>query len=77
MVYFNCMGKYFINIAFLLSGVAAIAQADDFKAALKKLPYAKEDTSKVSLLLNIERKYFIVDLDSALYYNNLYEKLIN
>ena len=71
------MGKYFINIAFLLSGMATIAQADDFKAALKKLQNAKEDTSKVSLLLNIERKYFIVDLDSALYYNNLCEKLIN
>jgi two-component system, NarL family, sensor kinase len=43
---------------------------------LRLLPKAKEDTNKVKILLDIEKKYFNANLDSALYYNKICEKLI-
>jgi signal transduction histidine kinase len=54
----------------------AFSQSKSLERMLKSLEKTKEDTSKVSLLLDIERKYFTIDLDSALYYNKLCEKLI-
>ena len=66
--------KIIIFISFL--NFAAHAQAKSLDNLLEALANAKEDTSKVSLLIDIERKYFTIDLDSALYYNTLCEKLI-
>jgi two-component system, NarL family, sensor kinase len=69
------MGKI-IAIFFLLSTPAAFGQSNKLNSLLNELKYAHDDTSKVRLLLDIERKYFAIDLDSALYYNKLCEKLI-
>jgi len=54
----------------------AFSQSKSLEDLLKDLKKSKEDTAKVSLLIDIERKYFTRDLDSALYYNNLCEELI-
>ncbi|MDZ7615318.1 MAG: hypothetical protein U5K51_17675 [Flavobacteriaceae bacterium] len=60
----------------LFSATLAFCQTKSLEDLLKDLEKAKEDTTKVSLLIDIERKYFSRDLDSALYYNTLCEELI-
>jgi len=69
------MGKYFL-IAILFSATCVCGQSGNLGSLLKELENAKEDTNKVNLLYNIERKYFSIDLDSALYYNKVCEELI-
>jgi signal transduction histidine kinase len=69
------MKKYFV-IVLLFSATCICGQSGNLDSLLKKLEFAKEDTSKVNLLYNIERKYFSIDLDSALYYNTKCEELI-
>jgi len=54
----------------------AFSQSKSLDDLLKDLEKAKEDTTKVGLLIDIERKYFSRNLDSALYYNTLCENLI-
>ena len=61
---------------FLFLHGIAFSQPKSLESLIKEVAIAKEDTGKVSLLIDIERKYFSSDLDSALYYNNLCEKLI-
>ena len=70
------MRRYSITLILLLSTTMAFGQSKSLEGLLKDLEKAKEDTVKVSLLINIERKYFTRDLDSALYYNTLCEDLI-
>lgn len=70
------MRKYFV-IALLFSACCVCGQSGNLYGLLKNLEDAKEDTTKVNLLYNIERKYFSLDLDSALYYNNICEELIS
>jgi len=53
------------------------AQDDELNGLLVKLPVAKEDTSKIKLLLQIQDQYLDADNDSALYYNKTAEVLIN
>jgi two-component system, NarL family, sensor kinase len=74
--YIKCMRILNIIIFFSFLNIAAFAQAKSLDNLLEAVANAKEDTGKVSLLIDIERKYFTVDLDSALYYNTLCEKLI-
>ncbi len=54
----------------------AFCQSKSLDDLLKDLEKVKEDTVKVGLLIDIERKYFTRNLDSALYYNTLCEDLI-
>lgn len=54
----------------------AFCQSKSLDDLLKDLEKVKEDTTKVGLLIDIERKYFTRNLDSALYYNTLCEDLI-
>ncbi len=75
-VYLNCMRKYLVIFILLFSATFVFAQPKKLDGLLKDLKQATEDTNKVSLLLQIERKYFSKDPDSALYYNRLCEKLI-
>ncbi len=69
------MGKYFVS-ALIFSIFCLNGQSNNLDSLLLNLTYAKEDTNKVNLLYDIERKYFSIDLDSALYYNNICEELI-
>ncbi len=71
------MKKYFLITIFLFSAAALFGQSEPLESLLEKLEHAKEDTNKVSLLIEIERKYFKIDLDSSLYYNKQCEKLIS
>ena len=75
-VYLDYMMKYIIFFIFSFSTAIVFGQSKNLESLLKDLEYAKEDTNKVSLLLDIEKKYFNIDLDSALYYNQMCEKLI-
>lgn len=70
------MQKISITFFFLFSMVMVSGQSMSLESMIKTLEKAKEDSNKVILLLDIERKYFIRDLDSALYYNKMCEKLI-
>jgi len=70
------MRKYIVTFFLLYSTAMVFSQTKSLESMLKSLEKTKEDTSKVSLLIDIERKYFTIDLDSALYYNKLCEKLI-
>jgi two-component system, NarL family, sensor kinase len=70
------MRKYILIFTFSLSTAALFAQSKTLEYLLRDLGHAKEDTNKVSLLLDIERAYFSIDIDSALYYNQVCEKLI-
>ena len=70
------MRKISITFFFLFSIVMVSGQSMSLESMIKTLEKAKEDTNKVILLLDIERKYFTSDLDSALYYNKMCEKLI-
>ncbi|MGZ8552466.1 MAG: tetratricopeptide repeat-containing sensor histidine kinase [Chitinophagaceae bacterium] len=66
-----------ILIFFWLPVLAAGQQTNNLDSLLNLLAYAKEDTNKISLLLNIEKEYFSAnDFDSALYYNKACERLI-
>ncbi|MGZ8559829.1 MAG: tetratricopeptide repeat-containing sensor histidine kinase [Chitinophagaceae bacterium] len=67
-----------IPVFFWLPVLAAGQQTNSLDSLLKLLAYTKEDTNKVSLLLNIEKEYFSAnEFDSALYYNNECERLIS
>ena len=67
-----------IHIFFWLPVLAGSQQTNSLDSLLKLLANAKEDTNKVSLLLNIGKEYFSAnDFDSALYYNNECERLIS
>lgn len=71
------MKKYtalFIILWVAARGVAQSAAAPDSLLQLLKL--AKEDTSRIKLLLDIEKSYFTTDLDSAFFYNKACEKLL-
>lgn len=70
------MCKYFIFLI-LVSVNTVCGQSNNLDSLLKNLEVAKEDTNKVNLLYDIGRKYFSIDLDSALYYNNICEELIS
>ncbi len=76
---FYCMRKFIaILVFFWLPVLAAGQQANNLDSLLKLIAYAKEDTNKISLLLNIEKEYFAAnEFDSALYYNNECERLIS
>ena len=69
------MCKYFI-ILILFSFTSVCGWSNNLDSLLRSLEFAKEDTNKVNLLYNIERKYFSLDIDSALYYNTKCEELI-
>lgn len=69
------MGKYFL-FALLFSTTCVCGQSNKLDSLLKNLVYAKEDTFKINLLYNIEKEYFQINLDSALYYNKICEELI-
>jgi len=70
------MGKYNVTFILLFSTALAFGQPKSLGNMLKALEQSKEDTNKVILLIDIERKYFTMDLDSAMYYNSLCKKLI-
>ena len=71
----NCL---ILILLFPLMFEATGQQTNSLDSQLKLLVYAKEDTNKVNLLLNIEKEYFSAnEFDSALYYNNECEKLIS
>lgn len=70
------MRKYSVTFILLFSAALVFGQPKSLGSMLKTLEHAKEDTNKVILLIDIERKYFTIDLDSALYYNKMCEKLI-
>jgi len=76
---FYCMRKLIaIHLFFCLPVLAGAQQTTNLDSQLKLLAYAKEDTNKINLLLNIEKEYFSAnDFDSALYYNKECEKLIS
>lgn len=61
----------------VLSITSTHAQVMDKDSLLQELSIVKEDTNKVKLLLAIQRSYFNSDIDSALYYNQLCEALID
>lgn len=66
-----------IHIIFWLPVLASGQQTTNLDSLLKLLAYAKEDTNKISLLLNIGKEYFSAnDFDSALHYNKEGEKHI-
>ena len=69
------MYKYFV-ILILLSVTSVCGQSNNLDSLLQSLEFAKDDTNKVNLLYNIERKYFSLDFDSSLYYNTKCEELI-
>jgi signal transduction histidine kinase len=69
------MRKYYI-IALTFSVNCLFGQSNNLNSLLQNLKLAKEDTNKVNLLYEIERKYFSIDIDSALYYNSIEEELI-
>ena len=60
----------------LFRSTSVCGQSNNLDSLLRSLEYAKEDTNKVNLLYNIEREYFNLDIDSALYYNTKCEELI-
>jgi len=70
------MRKYSVTFILLFTAALAFSQSKSLESMLKTLDQAKEDTNKVILLIDIERKYFTKDLDSALYYNKMCEQLI-
>ncbi len=71
------MKKYSRLFIFLLFAAQVAAQpAAAPESLLPLLAHAKEDTNKVKLLLDIEKSYFTTDLDSALYYNQACEKML-
>ncbi|MEO5890312.1 MAG: sensor histidine kinase [Ferruginibacter sp.] len=70
-------GKLIAFIVIFCSGFFAKAQAMPVDSLLLLLRTAKEDTNKIDLLQNLEKAYFNVDNDSALYYNQACEKLID
>jgi signal transduction histidine kinase len=72
----NPMRKYSVTFILLFTAALAFSQSKSLESMLKTLDQAKEDTNKVILLIDIERKYFTKDLDSALYYNKMCEQLI-
>jgi two-component system, NarL family, sensor kinase len=74
--YLKCMRKLSIILFFLFLNAAAVAQTKSLEQLLAAVAHAKDDTNKISLLIDIERKYFSIDLDSALYYNKRCEKLL-
>ena len=69
------MFKYFV-ILILFSVTSVCGRSNNLDSLLQSLEYAKEDTNKVNLLYNIERKYFTLDIDSAMFYNAKCEELI-
>src|SRR3989337_1195352 len=72
------MRRILITLILFFSLLVVQAQHKNKRDSLLNLLItAKEDTNKVSLLLAIERNYFKTDVDSALYYNILCEKLIS
>ncbi len=72
------MQKISIVLILFFSLDAVQAQnRNDLDSLVSLLGRAKEDTSKVKLLLAIERGYFVSDLDSALHYNTVCETLIS
>lgn len=72
------MLKYILLLAFMLSSaISQAAPAGNTDSLLQLLQKAKEDTNKARLLLDIEKAYFTSDLDSALYYNQVCEKLLD
>src|SRR5687767_14793672 len=71
----NCL---ILILLFSLVFEATGQQTNSLDSQLKLLTYAKEDTNKVNLLLNIGKEYFSVnEFDSALFYNNECERLIS
>lgn len=69
------MKNSILFFSFLFCSLLTVGQSLD--ALLKKLPSAKEDTAKINLLFNIQKKYLPLDPDSALYYNSQCEHLID
>ncbi|MBC7848092.1 MAG: sensor histidine kinase [Chitinophagaceae bacterium] len=66
----------FVLLSLLFS--IAIGQSTNKDSLISALPAAREDTSKIALLLNIERLYMDrTRTDSAFYYNQQAEKLIS
>lgn len=67
-VIFYCMRKYVYIVVFLLSACIAKAQKDKSDSLLTLLKSAKNDTSKVILLLQIADTYEANNQDSSIYY---------
>lgn len=68
--------KRFIIFLILLSRIS-FGFGSDLDDLLKQLKTAKEDTNKVKLLLNIENEYININPDSALYYTEICNALID
>ncbi len=75
MYTFGKMKRLIYIILFLLV-TKVVGQSPTLDSLINNLAFAREDTNKIKSLLDIEEKYFLQDLDSALYYNNQCEKLI-
>jgi hypothetical protein len=72
------MRKYILVFIFLFSTAVLFGQSETLKGLLKNLENAKDDTTKVSLLLSIVKEYFSAsEFDSALFYNNECERLLS
>ena len=72
------MLRFAFFIAVLLSFHSrGFGQDDESNALLRKLKLSKEDTARINLLHQIQDSYLDVDNDSALYFNQQAELLIN
>ncbi len=72
------MRRFAVLIFTLLSlTFQGIAQDDELNTLLRELKVSKEDTSRINILHQIQDSYLDADNDSALYFNNQAEGLID
>ncbi|MGF2410802.1 tetratricopeptide repeat-containing sensor histidine kinase [Ferruginibacter sp.] len=72
------MPRIFIFIAILLGiSLTVVAQNKDISDLLPTLKNSKEDTSRITILNDIQAAYLDANNDSALFYNKQAEALIN
>ena len=67
----------FFILFFLSFSLSGSAQGDDSNDLLLALKKSKEDTSRITILYEIQNGYLDTNNDSALYYNKQSEALIN
>jgi signal transduction histidine kinase/tetratricopeptide (TPR) repeat protein len=65
-----------IIVFFVFASATALGQRKGISEMLREVAHAKDDTSAVNLYLALGERYVPVDLDSAMYYNSLGQKLI-
>ena len=71
------MRLFFIYLISLFLSQPGFAQADDMEQVFIGIKNSKQDSSLVKLLLEASEYYLDADNDSALYFNNRAEQLIN